>query len=59
MEEVDRGVIDAHQTSMHTDGFPGYWRVGSEEVGHERLVRGSDPSCAGGAAASTRRGFSQ
>ena len=54
-----RGVIDAHQTTMRTDGFRGYWRLGSAGVRHERLVRGADPSPAGGAAASTRRGFSQ
>ena len=40
-------MIDAHQTTMRTDGFQGYRRLGSEGVRHERLVRGSDPTRAG------------
>jgi len=42
-----RGVIDAHETTMRTDGFPGYRRLASEGVRHERLVRGVDPTRAG------------
>jgi len=42
-----RGVIDAHQTTMRTDGSQGCRSLGAEGVCHERFVRGADPTRAG------------
>ena len=38
-----RGVIDAHCTTVRTDGFQGYRRLASVGVRHDRRIQGTDP----------------
>ena len=39
-----RGVIDATEATVRTDGFQGYRRLSKVGVRHERLVQGPDPA---------------